>query len=79
MVITAYAASMVVSTQPSSSKSSQCGSSKLSLKLSMTLRDRKIRKSGLKPESQAPRHAYMSALMANSEHETTMIAKSLER
>lgn len=65
----------VYGSQPSSSKNSQCGFSKLSLKLSMILWDHKIRKSGLNSESEAPRHAYMSTLSANSEFETSMIKK----
>lgn len=64
-----------LSTQPSSSESSKCGFSKLSLKLSVILWDHKIRKSGLKSESQTPRHAYMSSFRGNSECETSMIKK----
>ena len=73
VAITAYAESKAVSTQPSSSESSQCGFSKLSLKLSMILWDHKIRKSRLNSESEAPRHAYMSTLKAKSKFETSMI------
>ena len=43
----------------------------------MILQDRKTRKSGLSSELQAPRHAYMSLLRANSEFETSMIKKLL--
>lgn len=43
----------------------------------MILQDRKTRKSGLSSELQAPRHAYMSVLRANSEFETSMIKKLL--
>lgn len=71
VAITAYDESKAVSTQPSSSESSQCGFSKLSPKLSMILWDHKIRKSRLNSESEAPRHAYMSTLKAK--FETSMI------
>lgn len=70
---------MAVSTQPYFSKSTQCGYLNISLKLSMILWDRKIRKSGLNLELEAPRHAYMNILRANVEFESSMIKKLLKQ